>query len=294
MAAPQLKSVAIVGGGPAGLYLAYRLKRRLPGLHVRVYEQNSAGATFGFGVVFSDQALAFLDADDPETAAAITPHMQTWQDMRLNLRGEVVTIDGIGFSSIGRLQLLQLLQGRAAKLGAEILFETPIANVSALDQADLIVGADGLNSVVRASDEAGFATSLSYFDNRFMWYGTTQTFETLTQTFVMSEWGAFNAHHYRYASGFSTFIVECGPETWRRAGFADMDDDAARARCESIFADTLGGYGLIANKSQWRNFPKLWNDVWSVGNRVLLGDALHTAHFSIGSGTRLAIEDAIA
>lgn len=221
MTTSQINSVAIVGGGPAGLYLAYRLKRRRPEMHVRVYEQNAADATFGFGVVFSDQALAFMAADDPETAAAITPHMENWQDMRLSLRGEIVTIDGIGFSAIGRLELLRLLQARAKEAGAELAFETAVKDISDLDWADLIVGADGLNSVVRDGDAAAYKASVSHFANRFIWYGTTKSFETLTQTFVTTEWGAFNAHHYRYAPDRSTFIIECGPETWHRAGFAD-------------------------------------------------------------------------
>ena len=285
---------AIVGAGPAGLYMAYRLKCRMPNAVVCVYEQNTADATFGFGVVFSDQALAFLKVDDPQTAAAITPHMTTWQNMCLNHRGETITLDGIGFSAIGRLQLLQLLQRRAAEVGAKLYYGVPIESLEMLDWAHLVIGADGLNSVVRQAHVREFETSISYFSNKFIWYGTTQTFDTLTQTFVDTAWGPFNAHHYRYAEDCSTFIVECDPETWQRAGFSHMSEVAARQQCQAIFAEILGGHQLIANKSAWGQFPKLWNDTWSVANRVLIGDALHTAHFSIGSGTRLAIEDAIA
>ena len=285
---------AIVGAGPAGLYMAYRLKCRMPNAVVCVYEQNTADATFGFGVVFSDQALAFLKVDDPQTAAAITPHMTTWQNMCLNHRGKTITLDGIGFSAIGRLQLLQLLQRRAVEVGAKLYYGMPIESLEMLDWAHLVIGADGLNSVVRQAHMREFETSISYFSNKFIWYGTTQTFDTLTQTFVDTAWGPFNAHHYRYAEGCSTFIVECDPETWQRAGFSHMSEVAARQQCQAIFAEILGGHQLIANKSAWGQFPKLWNDTWSVANRVLIGDALHTAHFSIGSGTRLAIEDAIA
>ena len=285
---------AIVGGGPAGLYMAYCLKRRMPNAVVCVYEQNTADATFGFGIVFSDQALAFLKLDDPKTAAAITPHMTTWQDMCLNHRGEAITLDGIGFSAIGRLQLLQLLQRRASEAGVKLYYGVPIESLELLDWAHLVIGADGLNSVVRQAHAREFETSLSYFSNKFIWYGTTQTFDTLTQTFVDTAWGPFNAHHYCFAADCSTFIIECSSDTWQRAGFHHMSEVAGRQRCQAIFAEVLGGHRLIANKSAWNQFPKLWNDTWSVANRVLIGDALHTAHFSIGSGTRLAIEDAIA
>ncbi len=259
----SMRKFAIIGAGPAGLYLAYRLKRRLPDADVRIYEQNPADATFGFGVVFSDQALAFLQADDAETAAAITPHMQTWSDMQLNHRGEVITLDGVGFSAIGRLELLQLLQQRAADVGVTLGFNEQVSDLAELDWADVIVGADGLNSMVRRAHEGDFGTSLSYFDNKFAWFGTSKEFDTLTQTFVETEWGAFNAHHYRYAPGRSTFIVECGRETWHRAGFRSLDPEITRDRCENIFADVLDGHPLIANKSDWRSFPMLWNARWS-------------------------------
>jgi 2-polyprenyl-6-methoxyphenol hydroxylase-like FAD-dependent oxidoreductase len=159
---------------------------------------------------------------------------------------------------------------------------------------DLIVAADGLNSLVRRSFEQEFGATVSHSANKFAWYGTTQRFETLSQTFVETEHGAFNAHHYRYAPGMSTFLVECDPVTWQRYGFADKTVEQSQAICERVFAATLGGHRLVSNKSVWRNFPWIWNERWSSGNKVLIGDALHSAHFSIGSGTRLAIEDAIA
>ncbi len=289
-----MNAIAIIGAGPAGLYLAYRLKRRLPSAHVEVFEQNAPDATFGFGVVFSDQAMAFLDADDAETAAVIAPHLQTWSDMRLQLRDEAITIDGVGFSAIGRLELLQILQRRAADAGAELAFSRPVQSLDDLAHYDLIVGADGLNSIVRRTHEADFGASISYFDNKFVWYGTGRPFETLSQSFVDTAWGAFNAHHYRYTANRSTFIVECNRETWHRAGFPAMNEDASRRLCSEIFSDALEGHQLTANKSDWRSFPRLWSRRWSFRNLVLIGDALHTAHFSIGSGTRLALEDAIA
>jgi 2-polyprenyl-6-methoxyphenol hydroxylase-like FAD-dependent oxidoreductase len=286
--------IAVVGGGPGGLYFSYLWKKRHPDAHVDLFEQNAAGATWGFGVVFSEQALEFLRADDPDTVDAIAPRMQSWNNITLNLRGESVEIDGVGFSSIGRLDLLGILQARAASVGVTSRFETPVASVDELADYDLIVAADGLNSQVRRAWEGDFGTSLSYSANKFAWYGTTKRFETLSQTFVETGLGAFNAHHYRYSPGMSTFLVECDLPTWQAYGFADKTVDESRAICEQVFAATLDGHALMSNKSMWRNFPWIWNERWSFGNMVLIGDALHSAHFSIGSGTRLAIEDAIA
>lgn len=286
--------IAVLGGGPAGLYFSYLWKRRHPGDAVVVFEQNPADATFGFGVVFSERALDFLRADDPETADLITPHMETWSDLALVHRGERVAIDGVGFSAIGRLALLLLLQRQARAAGAELRYDTVLRSLDELGEADLIVAADGVNSLVRRSFEGDFGTSLSYLDNKFAWFGTRKRFDTLTQTFVETELGSFNAHHYRYAPAMSTFIVECDRATWLRAGFDRMAPEEARAVCERVFAEALDGHPLVANRSVWRNFPWIWNERWSFGNRVLVGDALRTAHFSIGSGTRLALEDVIA
>ncbi|MFM9859490.1 FAD-dependent monooxygenase [Pseudoxanthobacter sp. M-2] len=286
--------IAVLGGGPAGLYFAYLWKRRHPEAEVVLFEQNAAGSTFGFGVVFSDRALDFLRLDDPDTADLIAADMESWRDMTLVHRGETVTIDGVGFSAIGRLHLLQLLQSRLATVGVVPRFSTPLQSLDGLKDFDLIVAADGVNSLVRRSFEGDFGTSVSYLDNKFVWFGTTKRFETLTQTFVESPDGTFNAHHYRYAPGMSTFIVECDRATWLGAGFDHLDPEAARSRCEAVFAEVLDGHPLVANKSTWRNFPWIWNERWSHRNMVLVGDALRTAHYSIGSGTRLALEDVIA
>ena len=286
--------IAVVGGGPAGLYFAYLYKRRRPDAVIGVFEQNPAGATFGFGVVFSDQALDFLRADDPETYDLVTPEMETWRDLAIVHRGEQLRIDGVGFSAIGRLRLLELLQSRVASVGVEPAFETPLRALDEIGEADLIIGADGVNSLVRASRAGAFGASVGAFTNKFVWYGTTQVFETLTQTFVVNDDGVFNAHHYRYAPDMSTFLVETDAATWTRAGFAAMDEAATRRYCEDVFADALGGHGLVSNNSIWRNFPRVRNEHWSAGNAVLVGDALRTAHFSIGSGTRLALEDVTA
>lgn len=286
--------IAVIGGGPGGLYFSYLWKKRNPEDCVDLFEQNTAGATFGFGVVFSDEALEFLRADDPDTVDAIAPRMESWENITLNLRGESIAIDGVGFSSIGRLELLTLLQQRAHGVGVEPQFDSPLHSVDQLADYDLIVAADGLNSMVRRAFEGDFGTSLCYSSNKFAWYGTTKRFDTLSQTFIATERGTFNAHHYRYAPEMSTFLVECDRATWQAYGFAYKNGDESKAICEDLFADTLGGRFLVSNKSAWRSFPWVWNEHWSFKNMVLIGDALHSAHFSIGSGTRLAIEDAIA
>jgi 2-polyprenyl-6-methoxyphenol hydroxylase-like FAD-dependent oxidoreductase len=286
--------IAVIGGGPGGLYFAYLWKRRHPDAHIDLFEQNAAGATWGFGVVFSEQALEFLRADDPETVEAIAPRMESWNNITLNLCGESVEIDGVGFSAIGRLDLLTILQQRVAAAGVTPHYATTIEAAEELTGYDLIVAADGLNSLLRRSFEDQFGASVSWSSNKFAWYGTARRFETLSQTFVQTGLGAFNAHHYRYSPDMSTFLVECDAATWQRYGFADKTVDQSQAICEEVFAATLDGHRLVSNKSVWRNFPWVWNKRWSFGNTVLIGDALHSAHFSIGSGTRLAIEDAIA
>ena len=205
-----------------------------------------------------------------------------------------LSIDGIGFAAIGRLQLLALLQERARAVGVEPVYRRAVAQLDELGDADLVVGADGVNSLVRRTHAQAFASEIREFSNRFAWFGTAKPFAMLQQTFRASALGHFNAHHYRYAPGVSTFIVEVDADTFRRAGFDRMAPAEARAICESVFADVLEGRPLISNNSVWRQFPRVRNARWSHGRHVLIGDALHTAHFSIGSGTRLAMEDAIA
>jgi 2-polyprenyl-6-methoxyphenol hydroxylase-like FAD-dependent oxidoreductase len=286
--------IAVLGGGPGGLYFAYLWKKRHPEARIDLFEQNAAGATFGFGVVFSEQALEFLRADDPDTVDAIAPRMESWQNITLNLRGQSVAIDGVGFSSIGRLELLTILQQRVRAVDVAPRYGTVISSVDQLKDYDLVVAADGLNSLVRRSFEKEFGASITYSTNNFAWYGTSKRFETLSQTFVKTDLGAFNAHHYRYSPDMSTFLVECDAATWQAYDFEHKTIEESQAVCEQIFAATLDGHGLVSNKSVWRNFPWIWNENWSHKNMVLIGDALHSAHFSIGSGTRLAIEDAIA
>jgi 2-polyprenyl-6-methoxyphenol hydroxylase-like FAD-dependent oxidoreductase len=286
--------ILIVGAGPAGLYLAYLLRRQRRDADITLVEQNPPGSTVGFGLVFSERALDFLYKDDPETHDLIVPAMETWRDLTIVHRGERVRIDGIGFAGIGRLRVLELLHQRLAAAGFAPRFQSEIASETQLRGYDLVVGADGVNSVVRRTFADRLGTSIRYLSNKFAWYGTRKQFATLTQTFLDSEFGPVNAHHYSYSPDTSTFLVECAPETWERAGFGGMSEAQSLELCQRIFAEPLGGEKLVSNRSIWRNFPVIWNERWSVDNVVVIGDALRTAHFSIGSGTRLAMEDAIA
>ncbi|HVL36101.1 MAG TPA: FAD-dependent monooxygenase [Burkholderiales bacterium] len=282
--------IAIIGAGPAGLFFALLLKRARPTDEIVVTEQNPRHATFGFGVVFSKGALGFLERDEPGMHARLAQAMESWPQQRIVHRDVTVDIDGNGFSAIGRLRLLEILQDACSRAGVELRFERPLAELPA--GFDLVVGADGIHSTVRAS--LPFEPQVERLTNRFVWYGTTRVFECLTLTFRESEHGPFVAHHYRYSPAMSTFLVECEAATWHRAGFERMTDEESRAYCETVFARDLAGHRLVSNKSVWRTFALLANKIWSIGNAVLIGDALRTGHFSIGSGTRLAMDDAIA
>ena len=286
--------LAILGAGPAGLLFSLLVRRRFPRWQVTVYEQNAADATFGFGVVFSQGALAFLERDAPDLHAQLLPRMQHWPMQRIVHRDQAVDIDGNGFSAVARLELNRFLQDLCGSAGVAMQFGRRIDSLAELGAQDLIVGADGAHSLVRREREAQFGPRLEWLTNRFAWYGTPRSFECLSLTFRQSEHGAFVAHHYRYSAAMSTFIVECDDATWRRAGLDGMDDEASREYCEGVFAADLCGAPLVSNHSIWRQFPLLQNRNWSAANAVLIGDALRTMHFSIGSGTRLAFEDAIA
>jgi 2-polyprenyl-6-methoxyphenol hydroxylase-like FAD-dependent oxidoreductase len=286
--------INIVGAGPAGLLFALLIKRRYPAWRVQVFEQNPPDATFGFGVVFSLNALAFLERDAPDLYEQLTPQLESWPIQRIVHRDERVDIDGNGFSAIGRLELNQFLDALCRAVGVVIEYDHVIDSLNQVQDCDLIVGADGANSWVRRVLESEFEPRIEWLSNRFAWYGTEQSFECLSLTFRANQDGHFVAHHYRHSPSMSTFVVECDVTTWRRAGLDRKSDDESRAYCEHVFAPDLGGHSLVSNKSIWRQFPLLVNRRWYVGNTVLIGDALRTVHFSIGSGTRLAFEDAIA
>jgi 2-polyprenyl-6-methoxyphenol hydroxylase-like FAD-dependent oxidoreductase len=286
--------INVVGAGPAGLLFALLIKRRFPKWQVSVFEQNPPDATFGFGVVFSLNALAFLERDVPDFHSLLLPRLESWPMQRIVHRDESVDIDGNGFSAIGRLELNQFLDELCRQAGVSVEYERAIASLDQVKECELLVGADGANSSVRRALEEEFAPQLEWLTNRFAWYGTAQPFDCLSLTFRANEHGCFVAHHYRHGAAMSTFVVECDQVTWRRAGLDRMPDEASRAYCQRVFAPDLNGNPLLTNKSIWRRFPLLRTDRWFVGNTVLIGDALRTVHFSIGSGTRLAFEDAIA
>jgi 2-polyprenyl-6-methoxyphenol hydroxylase-like FAD-dependent oxidoreductase len=261
---------------------------------VRVVERGPRDATWGFGVVFSDRALDFLRVDAPELYELLTPQMQSWRDLTIVHSDVHIPISGNGFASIGRLKLLNLLHQQAEALGVALEFGWQVADVAELGPADLLVAADGAFSVSRDARAADFGTRIDWRHNRFVWYGTSKPFDTLTLTFRSHATGVYCAHHYRYAPDMSTFLVEVDEATFARAGLQTTSEADSLRLCEEVFAPDLDGHRLQSNRSTWRRFPAVWNERWRAGNVVLIGDALRTAHFSIGSGTRLAMEDAIA
>lgn len=286
--------VRILGAGPAGLYLAALMKRDDPSHVIEVFERNPRDATWGFGVVFSDRALEFLKADDQALYDYLTPHLENWPEITVVHNDTHIPVAGNGFSSIGRLELLTLLYDYVEKLGVKIHFDTEITSIEQMGKADLVVGANGAFSWLREENQEKFGTTVDWRPNRFIWYGTTKAFNSLTLTFRETDVGVFCAHHYRYQPDRSTFLVEVEEATWQRAGFETMSQEDTIKYCEKVFAKDLEGHPIITNNSHWRQFPAIWNERWSFDNVVLLGDALRTAHFSIGSGTRLAMEDSVA
>ncbi|MFL6856922.1 MAG: bifunctional salicylyl-CoA 5-hydroxylase/oxidoreductase [Allosphingosinicella sp.] len=292
--------IACLGGGPAGLYFAISMKLREAAHDIHVFERNRADDTFGWGVVFSDQTVENLLANDPVSGAAIRSEFAHWDDIEVHIHGETIRSSGHGFIGIGRKRLLAILQERARSLGVQLHFEHE-ASPRLEDWADfdLVIAADGANSRIRTAYEPHFGVDVQMRRNRFFWFGTPKAFEAFTFAFEETEAGWVWAHAYRFDEGFSTFIVEMAPETWAGLGLDRMDQPAAIALCEKLFAKYLDGAPLLSNAAHlagpeaWLRFRRIVCDTWHYKNLILLGDAAHTAHFSIGSGTKLALEDAI-
>ena len=287
--------INIIGGGPAGLYFAILMKKISAAHEINIYERNGPDDTFGWGVVFSGKTLANLRAADEDSHAEITKQFEAWDNVDVVHGDTKVSIPGNSFSGIARLQLLKILQRRAEQLGVNVEFRKEIQDIESLRKGcDLLVAADGVNSTVRLKYAERFQPELDLRANRYIWYGTNQLFHGLTLTFRESKAGVFAAHSYKFNQTTSTFIVECDPQTWGNAGFEEMSGSQTQEYLGEVFAKDLAGHPLLSNNSKWINFLLVKNKNWFFDNVVLLGDALHTAHFSIGSGTKLAMEDSIA
>ncbi len=292
--------IACIGGGPAGLYFAISMKLRDPSHQIEVFERNAPGVTFGWGVVFSDQTVENLERNDPKSAQIIASEFAHWDDIDVHIKGECVTSSGHGFIGIGRKRLLEILQDRARELGVTLHFNAECDPADPKWQAyDLVIAADGANSRFRDAHAGAFQVDIDVRANKFVWLGTSKVFDAFTFAFEETEHGWIWAHAYRFAPDCSTFIVECSEATWRSFGFDRMSQEESIAACEQLFAQYLDGHSLQSNATHlvgsaaWLNFRRIKCDNWAVGNTILLGDAAHTAHFSIGSGTKLALEDAI-
>ena len=286
--------IVCVGGGPGGLYFAMLMKKADPRHDIRVLERNPRDQTFGFGVVFSDATMAGIADADSEAYGALAQHLVHWDDIEVHYRGERITSTGHGFSGMSRHTLLHVLQQQACAAGVELAFDREVPKLEEIRDADLVVGSDGANSTVRRLLNDRIETTVDVRPNRFVWLGTARPFPAFTFYFKQSDHGLWRVHAYQYGPDRSTFIVECREETWTRAGMDRADEQATAAFLEHLFAEELGGHRLIANRSIWRQFPTVRTEPWSSDRVVLLGDAAHTAHFSVGSGTRMAMEDAVA
>jgi anthraniloyl-CoA monooxygenase len=292
--------IACIGAGPAGLYFAISMKLRDPAHEIEVFERNAPGVTFGWGVVFSDQTVENLTANDSKSAKIIADEFAHWDDIDVHIHGQTTTSSGHGFIGIGRKRLLEILQDRARELGVVLHFEAECdpADPKWRDY-DLVIASDGANSRFRDAHGDAFGVDVDVRKNKFVWLGTSKAFDAFTFAFEETEHGWIWAHAYRFAPDCSTFIVECDEETWRNFGFDTMDQADAITACERLFAQYLDGHKLMSNAAHlrgsaaWLNFRRIKCERWSTGNVILLGDAAHTAHFSIGSGTKLALEDAI-
>jgi len=286
--------IVCVGGGPGGLYFAVLMNKADPRHQIRVVERNRPDDTFGFGVVFSDATMAGIADADSEAYRGIARHLVHWDDIDVHYRGERIRSTGHGFSGMSRHTLLRVLQEQARAAGVELCFEREISTLDDLRDADLVVAADGANSTVRRLLQDRIDTTIDQRPNRFVWLGTSKPFPAFTFYFKNDDHGLWRVHAYQYGPDRSTFIVECREDTWKSAGMDRANEQETAAFLERLFAEELDGHALITNRSVWRQFPTIRTDPWSSGSIVLLGDAAHTAHFSVGSGTRMAMEDAVA
>lgn len=289
--------IAIIGGGPAGLLFALLMKRHDASHDIRIIERDAAGATYGWGVVFSDVALAFVRDVAADLHASLTDGQEVHPAMQIVHRGQSVLLPNNVFHRMARIDLLRTLHRYCGQAGVRIEFGRRLAtraDVESLSECGLIVGADGINSTVRGLYQEHFRPTLDVRPNKLAWYGTEQPFNPLSLIFRACPAGVLIAHAYRYGKNASTFLVECDPETWDNAGLARMSEADSLAYCEDVFRDHLGGHRLRSNRSTWFNYTIVSNRAWSWRNIVLLGDALRTGHPSIGSGTRLAMQDSIA
>jgi anthraniloyl-CoA monooxygenase len=285
--------IVCIGGGPAGLYFSILMKKAFPTVEITVVERNRHDDTFGWGVVFSDETLANFEAADPESLQAIRENFRYWRNIETYFKGTCIVSTGHGFAALPRTQLLMTLQRRCIDLGVELRFEVETDDLEQFAEADLLVGADGVNSLVRQTYAQFFQPRIDWRKCKFSWLGSDKRLDAFTFIFEESEYGLFQVHAYPFEELSSTWIVECREEVWRRAGLDEASEYDTIAFCEKLFGEHLDGHRLLSNRSVWRTFPTVRCRTWHHRNVVLLGDAAHTAHFSIGSGTKLAMEDSM-
>ncbi|MGE0733966.1 MAG: bifunctional salicylyl-CoA 5-hydroxylase/oxidoreductase [Alphaproteobacteria bacterium] len=283
-----------IGGGPASLYFAILMKKSYPKAEINVFEQNKFDDTFGFGVVFSDKTMDNFRAADPETHDRITGAFEHWDDIDIHFKGQVLKSTGHGFAGMGRKEMLLIMQERARELGVNVKFQHRIDDPETLRDADIVFAADGVNSIVRDKYKEYFKPTVDFRPNRFVWLGTDYNFPAFTFHFVKNEHGLWRTHCYRYTEGMATLILETSEQTFKNSGLSITDDAATAAYTARLLKDYIPGGNIVINRSYWRQFPIITCENWVHGNMVLAGDAVHTAHYSIGSGTKLAMEDAIA
>ncbi|HKT39912.1 MAG TPA: FAD-dependent monooxygenase, partial [Ktedonobacterales bacterium] len=286
--------ITVLGGGPAGLYCSLLLKKANPAHQVRLVERNAPDATYGWGVVFSDRTLAAFQEADYPSYKAITSHFTLWDAIDTIYQGQLIRCGGHVFAGLERKTLLALLQARCRELGVALEFATEAPSLEWLGESDLLIAADGVNSLARRTHEGAFKPTIRQGGARYIWLGADKTLDAFTFIFKPGEYGLFQVHSYPFSGSTSTFIVECAEVVWLRAGLDQASEEQSVAFCERLFAEELRGHRLLSNNSKWISFPTLKCAHWHTGHLVLLGDSAHTAHFSIGSGTKLAMEDAIA